>query len=133
LGGARPRSSVARPRAEFAVPARVREWIAEEASAGRLFPWFAVAFGLGIVFYFTADHEPMWWAASTLAAGCALLVVLLRRHAVAFVVALALSGMSAGFAAATIKKPDQSSRSGISGLGRNHYGFCRASRGEPAY
>jgi hypothetical protein len=47
LGGVRPRSGVARPRAEFAVPARVRDWIAEEASAGQLFPWSAVAFGLG--------------------------------------------------------------------------------------
>ena len=103
LGGARPRSGAARPRTEFAVPSRVREWLAEEASAGRLFPWSAVAFGLGIVVYFTADHEPVWWAPAGLAAAFALAAVLLRRQAVAFVVALALCGMSAGFAVAALK------------------------------
>ena len=37
----------------------VREWIAAEAGAGRLLPWVPVAFGVGIAFYFTADHEPV--------------------------------------------------------------------------
>jgi hypothetical protein len=55
------------PGFEFAVPARIREWAALEVGAGRLLPWFAVAFGAGIVLYFTAEHEPAWWAASALA------------------------------------------------------------------
>jgi competence protein ComEC len=45
----------------------------------------------------------VWWAPTALAAGCALLAVLLRRQAVAFVVVLALCAMSAGFAVATIR------------------------------
>ncbi len=44
--------------AEFAIPARIREWAAIEVGTGRLLPWFAVAFGAGIVLYFTAEHEP---------------------------------------------------------------------------
>ena len=55
------------PHAEFAVPARAREWAAVEVGAGRLLPWFAVAFGTGIVLYFTADREPVWWVAAPVA------------------------------------------------------------------
>jgi competence protein ComEC len=68
------------PRAEFAVPARLREWAMAEAGAGRLLPWFAVAFGAGIV-----------------------AAVLLRRRPIAFVPALGLLAVCAGFAVATIK------------------------------
>jgi competence protein ComEC len=61
LGGSRrPWVAAAWPRPEFAVPARLREWAQAEAGAGRLFPWFAVAFGTGIVVYFTAEREPVW-------------------------------------------------------------------------
>ena len=38
--------------------AKLREWAAAEAGAGRLFPWVPVAFGVGIAVYFAADHEP---------------------------------------------------------------------------
>ncbi len=41
--------------------AKLREWIAAEAGAGRLLPWVPVAFGVGIAVYFTADHEPVGW------------------------------------------------------------------------
>jgi competence protein ComEC len=94
---------VARPHAEFLVPAKIRNWAAAEAAAGRLFPWFAVAYGFGIVLYFTAEREPACWAAIALAAGCAAAAVALRRHPVAFVVALGLFGATAGFAVATVK------------------------------
>jgi competence protein ComEC len=40
---------------------KLREWARAEAGAGRLFPWVPVAFGVGIAFYFTADHEPVAW------------------------------------------------------------------------
>ena len=82
------------------MPARIREWAAVEVDAGRLLPWFAVAFGPGIVLYFTADHGPVWWAASAVAAAIA--AVLLRRRAIAFVVALGLLAIAAGFVA-TVK------------------------------
>jgi competence protein ComEC len=103
VGGARAPWGAAWPRFEFAVPARLREWAALEVAVGRLLPWFAVAYGLGIVIYFTAEREPAWWAALSLAAVCASCAVLLRRHHVAFVVALGIFGVAAGFAVATVK------------------------------
>ena len=45
---------------QFAVPARLRDWAALEVGAGRLLPWFAVAYGIGVVLYFTAEREPAW-------------------------------------------------------------------------
>jgi competence protein ComEC len=57
-------SGAAWPRAEFVVPAKLREWAIAEVGAGRLLPWFAVGFGTGIILYFTAEHEPALWAAS---------------------------------------------------------------------
>jgi competence protein ComEC len=72
-------------------------------AAGRLLPWLAVAYGFGIVVYFTAEREPAWWAGTTLAAACALGAVLMRRHLVAFVVALFMFAIAAGFAVATLK------------------------------
>ena len=87
----------------FAVPTRVRAWVAAEIGAGRLFPWFAVAFGTGIVLYFAADHEPAWWAALPAAAVAAVAVVFLRRRPLAFVLALGFFALAAGFAVATIK------------------------------
>ena len=37
---------------------RIREWALADVGPGRLVPWLAVAFGFGIVLYFTADREP---------------------------------------------------------------------------
>ena len=91
------------PQAEFAVPARIREWAVIEVGAGRLLPWFAVAFGTGIVLYFTAEREPIWWAAAALAAVAAIAAVLLRRRPVGFVLALGFFAICAGFAVATSK------------------------------
>ncbi len=91
------------PQAEFAVPARLREWAAIEVGAGRLLPWFAVAFGTGIVLYFTAEHEPAWWASSVWAVVALFIAVLLRRRPVAFVLGLGFLAIAAGFAVATLK------------------------------
>jgi competence protein ComEC len=103
LGRARPRWNGLWPETEFAVPARIRQWAWVEIGAGRLLPWFAAAFGAGIVLYFAADHEPAWWAATPLAVVTALVAVLLRRRPIAFVAALGVFAISAGFATATIK------------------------------
>ena len=46
-------------RAWSSFTAKLREWAAAEAGAGRLFPWVPVAFGVGIAVYFAADHEPV--------------------------------------------------------------------------
>jgi competence protein ComEC len=91
------------PDARFAIPARIRAWALVEIGAGRLLPWFAVAFGTGIVLYFAADHEPAWWAAAPLAVVTAVAAALLRRRPIAFVVALGVFAIAAGFAVATIK------------------------------
>ena len=41
----------------------LRRWLASDVAAGRLLPWIPIAFGLGVVLYFTADREPALWAA----------------------------------------------------------------------
>jgi competence protein ComEC len=103
LGGARAGPGAVGAPAEFVIPARVRAWAAEEVRAGRLLPWFAVAYGFGIVLYFTAEREPAWWAATALAAASGSFAVLLRRRHVASIVALGIFGVATGFAAATVK------------------------------
>ena len=82
--------------------ARLREWIAAEAGAGRLLPWVPVAFGTGIAFYFTADHEPVAWVTAVAATGFCVAAFLLRRQKL-FPVAVMIAAISAGFAAATWK------------------------------
>jgi competence protein ComEC len=101
--GARPAWGAAPPRAAFVVATRLRQWAAEEIAAGHLLPWLAVAYGAGIVLYFTAEHEPAWWAATSLAAACMAVAVLLRHNVVAFVVALGFAATAAGFAVPTLK------------------------------
>jgi competence protein ComEC len=91
------------PQLGFAVPARVRIWAAAEIGAGRLFPWFAIAFGTGIVLYFAADHEPAWWAALPAAGLAAAAAIWLRRRPVVFVLTLGLFAITLGFAVATLK------------------------------
>jgi ComEC/Rec2-related protein len=68
VAGRRPRGnpgarwSAAWWRAQLGSPARIREWALAEVGAGRLLPWFAVAYGAGIVLYFAAEREPALWA-----------------------------------------------------------------------
>ncbi len=99
--GARPAWGVVRPRFEFALSAKLRDWAAQEIVAGRLLPWLAVAFG--IVLYFTADHEPVWWVAAGLAVACVACAVALRRRLGAFIVSLGAAAIVCGFTVATIK------------------------------
>jgi len=70
---------------------------------GRLLPWFAVAYGAGIVLYFTAEREPSLWAAATLTGICAIAALSLRKRFAAFVIALGVFGIALGFAVATFK------------------------------
>ena len=81
-------------RAQSGNPARIREWAAQELTAGRLLPWFAVAYGTGVVLYFTAEREPALWAAVVPTAIFALGAVLLRRQIVPHVIALGLFGIA---------------------------------------
>jgi competence protein ComEC len=82
--------------------ARLREWIAAEAGAGRLLPWVPVAFGTGIAFYFTADHEPVLPVTMIAAAVLCVAAFVLRRQK-AFPALVMIAAMAAGFAAATWK------------------------------
>jgi competence protein ComEC len=65
-----------------------------EIAPGRLVPWMAVAFGFGIVIYFTADHEPAWWAASALALVAVAVAILARRRPVGFPLALGFAAIA---------------------------------------
>jgi hypothetical protein len=102
VGAARPISGAA-SRGEFAFLTQVRQWAAQEAAAGRLLPWLVVAYGLGIVINFTAEHEPVWQVAAGTAVACSFGAVMLRRHLHAFVLALFVAAIACGFAAAAIK------------------------------
>jgi competence protein ComEC len=83
--------------------ARLREWAAAEVAPGRLMPWLPVAFGLGVVIYFTAEREPAWWATTGLAVVLGTVAVRLRTRAVAFPLALGCAAFAAGMASGTIK------------------------------
>jgi competence protein ComEC len=90
-------------RPQFALGTKLRHWAAEEIAADRLLPWLAVAYGVGIVVYFTAEREPSVWAGTVVSAGSAIATVLLRRYLMAFVIALFAFAVAAGFAVATWK------------------------------
>jgi len=78
------------------------QWALAELAPGRLVPWLSVAFGFGIVAYFSAEREPAWWAACALALAGITIAVLARRRPVGFVLALGLATIAAGFATATL-------------------------------
>lgn len=80
--------------------AKLREWVAAEAGAGRLLPWVPVAFSVGIAFYFTADHEPVGWITAVAAVALSVGAFLLRRQKI-FPVAVMIAAMACGFTTAT--------------------------------
>src|ERR1700694_2754108 len=81
---------------------KLREWARAEAGAGRLLPWVPIAFGAGIAFYFTAEHEPVLPVAVVTAIGLCAAAFFLRRQRI-FPVAVMVAAMAAGFATATWK------------------------------
>ena len=81
----------------------VAQWAAAEVAPGRLIPWLPVAFGLGIVGYFTADREPAWWATSMLALAGIAAAILARRRPFGFPLALGLAAFALGLAMATLQ------------------------------
>ncbi len=103
-GGGRPALAWPRSRAGERFVERLRDWALAEVAPGRLVPWLAIAFGLGVVLYFTAEQEPAPWAAVALTVGASALAVLARRRPVAFPLAVAIAAAAAGFATATLKR-----------------------------
>lgn len=83
--------------------ARLQAWAAEETAPGRLLIWLAVAFGLGIAFYFTAEHEPQLWAAALAFAGASAVVIAVRRGGYSVLIALGIAAVAAGFFLATLR------------------------------
>lgn len=95
------------PSPAFVLPA-ARQWfvggLAQEAEQRRLFPWLAVAFGVGILVYFSAtDGEPALWAPLLAAAGCAAAVPFLGARPGAAAVMLALAALCLGFCAGAFR------------------------------
>src|SRR4051794_32601667 len=84
------------------IAAKLREWIAAEAGAGRLLPWVPVAFGTGVAFYFTAHREPVLAVTVAAAITFSLAAFLLRRQKL-FPVAVMIAAVASGFAIATWK------------------------------
>src|SRR2546430_14697426 len=82
---------------------RIRQWLAVEVGPGRLMPWLPVAFGTGILIYFTADHEPALTAALGLLVALVAATLLARKRPVAFPLLFGLAALAAGFATATLK------------------------------
>ena len=79
------------------------DWVAAEVAPGRLMPWIPVAFGFGIVAYFSADREPAWWAATALVVAGVLIAFLTCHRPIGFPVALGLAAAAAGFATAVLQ------------------------------
>jgi competence protein ComEC len=108
------------------------EWVLAEIAPGQLIPWMAVAFGFGILVYFTADREPAWWAASALALVAVAVAILARRRLVGFPLALGFAAIAAGFAAAALHRVRHPSGSAIPGLDRDAVRLRRNPRGARA-
>ena len=107
-----PAGAAARLRRQFVWPwaepvhgaaGHIGNWAIADTGPGRLMPWLPVAFGFGIVIYFTAAREPALWAVLSLTLASAAATVLLRARPIAFSAALALMAAVAGFAIATLK------------------------------
>jgi uncharacterized protein DUF4131 len=85
------------------VARRIREWLLLETVAGRLVPWLAIGFGLGIVLYFSIDQEPATWAAVAVMLASAGIALMLRRRPIGFPAAVGFAVVAWGFGCATIK------------------------------
>ncbi len=82
--------------------ARLNALIAAEAAQAQLLPWLAIAFGVGIALYFTADNEPSMPAAVAVALLLGGGAIAARRHR-AFVPAILLAVVASGFAVPVLK------------------------------
>src|SRR3954454_9082868 len=78
-------------------------WFATDTAAGRLLPWLPIAFGFGVVLYFTAAREPSLWASLPLACVLAVATFFARARPVAFPILLGVTAVSIGFATAALR------------------------------
>ncbi|GJE43510.1 ComEC/Rec2 family competence protein [Methylobacterium soli] len=76
--------------------------LAQEAEQRRLFPWIAVAFGCGILIFFTAtDGLPNVWAPLIAAVACLAVLPFLGAHPLGRAALIALCAVASGFASGT--------------------------------
>src|SRR5689334_1080820 len=92
--------SVRLPRAAPEAFAQVRAWAQAEVAPGRLMPWLPIAFGAGIVLYFTAEREPALVAGPAAFAAVGIMAFFARARPIAFSVLLMFAALAAGFSAA---------------------------------
>lgn len=78
-------------------------WLALEQERGRAFLFLPVAYGAGILIYFSAADEPSPWAAGLAAIVLGAGAFALRERRIAFFGAVAAAAVAAGFAAATLR------------------------------
>jgi competence protein ComEC len=81
----------------------IQRWLASDVAAGRLLPWIPIAFGFGVVIYFTAGTEPSLIAAAALTAVLVLAAFFARERPVAFPLLVAAASVAAGFAVVTAR------------------------------
>lgn len=74
---------------------------ATEVERRRLFLWLPVLMGIGILFYFAADREPVLWAPAAGFVLAAALAILLRARRALLLACVAAAAIFAGFGAAT--------------------------------
>src|SRR5215213_4147178 len=74
-----------------------RQWLArclqQQVEQRRLFPWIAVAFGLGILLGFAAEGRPALWAPLVCASGAVTAAVLVRRRLAGFAAAIGITAL----------------------------------------
>ena len=85
------------------VRAQFDRCLAADLALGRPILWLPVAFGSGIILYFTAAHEPFWWAGLGLTSALAAAAIALRASAVGFPLLVALAAVAAGFTTTTMR------------------------------
>jgi competence protein ComEC len=78
-------------------------WAVAEVAPGRLAPWIAVAFGFGIVLYFAAAREPVWWAPLGAVGALLIAAILTRRSPWLFPATVGALAAATGFAIATLR------------------------------
>ena len=78
-------------------------WIASDLAPGRLIPWLPIAFGLGVVLYFSADHEPSLWAGFIATTLALTICVIARARPIAWPLMIGVTAIAAGFTFATWK------------------------------
>ncbi len=109
-GGRAAATAAAMPFAPASRAASAGDWrrwlvgcVDEEIAQRRLFPWLAVAFGIGILLCFAAEGRPALWAPLAGGVGAAAAAIFARRSLAGLAVALGCAALFFGFAAGVVR------------------------------